>query len=29
MVDDLAASVYAAASLYVVCYGVLDRFVGA
>ena len=29
MVDDLAAAVYAAASLYVVCYGVLDRFVGA
>jgi phosphatidylglycerophosphatase A len=29
MVDDLAAAVYAAASLYVVCYGVLDQLAGA
>ncbi len=28
MVDDLAAAVYAAASLYLVCYGVLDQLVG-
>jgi len=28
MVDDLAAAVYAAASLYLVCYGVLDQLAG-
>jgi phosphatidylglycerophosphatase A len=29
MVDDLAAAVYAAAAIYAVCYGVLDRLMGA
>ena len=29
MLDDLAAALYAAAALYVICYGVVDRFAGA